>query len=399
MNAIKLIVTCTFGLEAVVKRELNDLGFHDLVVADGKIEFDAALADIARLNVNLRAADRVLFKVAEFPATDFGQLFDRTKALSWESWIIPEAMITVTGKSVRSILASVRSAQSLVKKAILDHLSAALSVEVFPESGPEFSIQVAILKDVVQLTLDTTGPGLHRRGYRQHAGEAPLRENIAAALVMLTFWEKDRLLVDPMCGAGTILIEAAMIARRMAPGRKRSFAAEAWPFVPADLWGTARSAAEAAVLPAGGLKIQGYDIDPGAVKDAKVNAEAAGVGGDIVFEQKDIKDLWIDKQFGIVISNPPYGDRLASLKELTPLYVNIHKMFKSKTGWSLYILTGDVRFPDFFKRGKPDRVRKLFNGNIEVNYYQYHGERPPRKADRAPSAAAPAEGGSEEVSA
>jgi putative N6-adenine-specific DNA methylase len=217
---------------------------------------------------------------------------------------------------------------------------------------------------------------LHKRGYREDKGDVPLRENIAAALVLLSFWSKDRLLVDPMCGSGTILIEAARIARHIAPGLDRYFTSEQWSTISKSAWAEVRQAARAAVVPAGGMQIQGFDIEPDRIKDAKANARRAGVGADITFEVKDIKELWIDKQYGIVITNPPWGVKLGGLKELTPLYLIIHQIFKNKTGWSLYVLTADDRFPDFFKRAKPDRVRKLYNGTIQVNYYQYHGERP-----------------------
>lgn len=375
MPDINLIATSTFGLEAVVKRELQDLGFRELTVADGKIEFKASLADIPRLNLNLRAADRVLVKVGEFPAADFGQLFDRTKELPWEDWIPRDAKITVVGKCVRSILASVRSSQSIAHKAVIERLKSKYQIEWLPETGPEFTIQVAILKDVAQLTLDTSGQGLHKRGYRMQHGDVPLRENLAAALVLLSDWKEGRLLIDPMCGSGTILIEAAMTARRIAPGLLRTFASEKWPAIDKAHWDEARRAAREAILPEGGLNICGYDIDPERVEDSRANAKKAGVGKDIIFEQKDIKDLWVNQPRGTVICNPPYGIKLGSLKELTPIYVTIHHMFKNKKGWSLYILTGDDRFPDFFKRSRPDKVRKLFNGTIEVNYYQYYGEK------------------------
>ena len=380
MPNVNLIVTSTFGLEAVVKRELQDLGFKDFKVADGKIEFEASFADIPRLNIHLRTADRVLVKVGEFPAADFGQLFDRTKELPWEDWVPRDAKLTVIGKCVRSTLMSVRSSQSIAHKAIIERLKSTYQIEWLPETGAEFTVQVAILKDVAQLTLDTSGPGLHKRGYRMQHGDVPLRENLAAALVLLSFWNKDRLLVDPMCGSGTILIEAAMIARRIPPGLKREFASEKWPAIDKKHWDEARRVAREAILPEGGLKINGYDIDPERIKDSQANARKAGVGADIVFEQKDINDLWINQAHGIIMCNPPYGIKLGSLKELTPLYVTIHHMFKNKPGWSLYILTGDDRFPDFFKRARPDKVRKLFNGTIEVNYYQYYGERPREEA-------------------
>ena len=278
MDKINLIATSTFGLEAVVKRELQDLGFKELTVADGKIEFQATFADIPRLNLNLRAADRVLVKVGEFPAGDFGQLFDRTKELPWEEWIPQDAKITVIGKCVRSVLASVRSSQSIAHKAVIERLKSKYHIEWLPETGPEFTIQVAILKDVAQLTLDTSGPGLHKRAYRMQHGDVPLRENLAAALVLLSFWNKDRLLVDPMCGSGTILIEAAMIARHIAPGLNRTFASEKWPAIDAKAWDDARKAAREAILPEMELKICGYDIDPERIKDSPGQREEGGRG-------------------------------------------------------------------------------------------------------------------------
>jgi putative N6-adenine-specific DNA methylase len=379
MSKIKLIVTSTFGLEAIVKREVQDMGFDGFTVSDGKIEFEATVQDIPRLNLWLRTADRVLLKLGEFPAKDFGQLFDQTKALPWEDWITQDAKITVIGKSVRSQLVSVRSCQSIVKKAIIDRLKDRLNADHLPETGPEFTIQVAILKDIAQLTLDTSGLGLHKRGYRASAGEVPMRENLAAALVLLSFWDKDRQLIDPMCGSGTILIEAAMIGRNIAPGLKRTFAAELWPAIDRKVWEDARLAARRAILPEGQLKIFGYDFDPERIMDCRVNAKKAGVGKDIVFEKKDIRDLHPDGQYGIVITNPPYGVKLGDPHEMGPIYYALDKALRDNKGWSLYILTADKRFPEYFKRAQPDRVRKLFNGTIEVNYYQYYGERPPKE--------------------
>lgn len=371
MNKIRLIVTSTFGLEALVKRELSNLGFHDTVGADGRVEFDATLADIPKLNINLRTADRVLLKIGEFKAIDFGELFDGTKALPWEDWIPKDGKINVSGKCVKSTLMSVRASQSIVKKAIVDRLKDKLHTELLPESGIEFGIQVAMLKDVALLTLDTSGAGLHKRGYRTGTGEAPMRENLAAALVMLSSWKKDKLLIDPMCGSGTILIEAAMIARNIAPGLNRKFASEYWTNIDKKYWVDARVAAEKVIKRSEKLNIFGYDIDPERIKDSLANAKNAGVGKDIVFEEKNIKDLRIDKPSGVVISNPPYGEKMGTLKELTKLYVLIHNMFRKKLGWAIFIITADKRFPDFFRRSKPDRVRKLFNGGLEVNYYQY----------------------------
>ncbi|MEI6437269.1 MAG: class I SAM-dependent RNA methyltransferase [Candidatus Omnitrophota bacterium] len=380
---ITLIVTCAFGLEAVVKRELEALGITDYATADGRIEFAATFDDIPRLNISLRTSDRVLLKIAKFPAADFDQLFDGASAVLWEEWIPKDAMITVTGKCVRSTLMSVRACQSIVKRAIVNRLQEKFYQDrgdtAIPETGPEFIVEIAITNNVATLTLDATGQGLHKRGYRMDKGEAPIRETMAAALVLLSFWDKDRILIDPMCGAGTILIEAAMIGRNIAPGLNRSFAAEAWAQIDKKAWDDARQAARAAILPEGDLLIFGSDIDPQRIKDSKANALRAGVSKDITFEQKDIKDLWIDKQYGVMIANPPYGMHIGSPKELTGIYIALNKMLKNKTGWSLYFLTPDQRFPDYFKRAKPDKVRKLFNATIETNYYQYFGERPPKK--------------------
>jgi putative N6-adenine-specific DNA methylase len=378
MEKVTLVAIHTFGLESVVKRELLDLGFSDLTVANGRVEFQADVTQIPLPNLWLRSADRVLLKMGEFYADTFDALFEHTKALPWEQWITRDAKFTVTGKSVKSTLASVRACQSIVKKAVVDKLSEKYGTEVFPESGPEYTIQVSLLKDTATLTIDTSGQGLNRRGYRKLAGQASLKETMAAALVLLSFYDKDRLLIDPMCGSGTILIEAALIARNIAPNLNADFAAMGWPQVPQRAWDLARHDARQAIDRTGELLLFGSDIDPEMVQASKANARAAGVGDDILFEHKDIHDLWIDQQYGIVISNPPYGVKLGEYREINQIYLTLNKMFRNKSGWSVYILTGDKKFPDYFKRAEPDKVRKLFNANIEVNYYQYFGERPDR---------------------
>ena len=273
-------------------------------------------------------------------------------------------------------MGSISACQSIVKKAVVERLKTAYHQEWFEETGAEFTIQVALLKDVATLTIDTSGPGLNRRGYRTQTGSAALKETLASALVQLSFWEKDRLLIDPMCGSGTILIEAAMLGKNIAPGLNRAFASEEWPGIPSKAWRVARLKAYESVDKNSDLQLFGYDIDPGSVDAARVNARKAGVGNDILFEQKDVHDLWIDKQYGILISNPPYGIKVGEFKQMNDIYISLNKTFKKKTGWSVYILTADKVFPSYFKRAQPDRVRKLFNGQIEVNYYQYYGERP-----------------------
>lgn len=383
MDNVTLIATATFGLEAVVKRELQALGFGDLRTTTGRVEFDATTADIPQLNLWLRAADRVLLKTAAFPATTFDDLYEQTRAVPWERWLTADAQFPVNAKSHKSQLASVRTCQSIVKKAIVDRLYSAYDTDTLPETGPRFTVEVALLKDTAVLTIDTSGPGLHKRGYRAEAGDAPLKETLAAGLVQLSFWNKDRLLIDPLCGSGTILIEAALLARNIAPGLNRTFASEAWPFIPQYAWYKARKDAETAVDHSGDLQLFGYDIDPDIITVARSNAIKAGVGDDIVFEQKAVEDLWIDQQYGIMITNAPYGMRIADYRAINQIYIALHKMLRKKNGWSLYFLTADAQFPNYFKRARPDRVRKLYNGSIRVNYYQYYGEKPPQDGESA----------------
>ncbi len=379
MDKITLIATTTFGLEAVVKRELLALGFQELNVSEGRIEFDATPADIPTANLWLRSADRVLVKIGEFEAKDFDTLFEGAKALPWDAWIHENGAFPVSGVSVKSQLESVPACQSIVKKAIVEKLSQEYGTNWLPEDGAQFPVKVSIHKDMALLTIDTSGSGLTRRGYRIHAGMAPLKETLAAALVQLSFWNKERLLIDPMCGSGTILIEAAMLGRNIAPGLKRTFASEDWDRVPFTAWNQARDHARSAIKSDVELQLFGYDVDEEMVAASKANAKAAGVAKDIRFEKKDIRDLWIDQEYGVLISNFPYGIKLGDFRELNNIYISFNKTFRKKKGWSIYVLTADKKFPDYFKRDKPSRVRKLFNGSIQVQYYQYFGERPPRE--------------------
>ena len=379
MNTITLIATSTFGLEKMVKNEVEALGFQQVKVSEGRIEFEATIEDIPRCNLWLRCADRVLLKMGEFKALSFEELFEGTKALPWENWITEDGEFTVNGKAIKSTLGSIRACQSIVKKAVVERLKEKYHTEWFKETGAKFTIQISMLRDIALLTIDTSGAGLHKRAYRDQAVEAPLKETLAAGLVLLSFWDEDRILIDPMCGSGTILIEAAMIARNIAPGLQREFASERWPAIDANTWQKARFAAREAQKTEGRLQIFGYDIDERSIHACKINAQNAGVAEDIVFEQKSVKDLWIDKQYGIVISNPPYGIRIAEFREMNEIYISLNKTFRKKRGWSVYILTADEMFPNYFKRSLPDRVRKLYNGRIKVNYYQYYGERPPKK--------------------
>lgn len=376
MDQITLVATTQFGLEPLLQHELAALGFTQPLVSNGRVTFEAAPADIPRLAIWLRSADRLMLQMAEFRAHNFDQLFEESKAVPWERLITQDGRFTVNAKSMKSELRSVRSCQSIVKKAVVERLKEGYQTEWFEETGPEFTIHATLLRNVATLLVDIAGGSLHKRGYREYAGEAPLKETLAVAMVKLSGWRPDLPLLDPMCGSGTILIEAAMMARNIAPGIKREFAAEAWPLIPAAAWTQARESAQAAILPSGGLIISGYDMDEQVIRIARMNADLAGVGDDIQFEHKPLKDLWIDRQYGVMISNPPYGMRLAELQEVNRIYINLHKMFRKKWGWSVCLLTADEKFPDFFKRARADAVQKLYNGQITVYFYQFRGQMP-----------------------
>ncbi len=376
MEKITLIATTSFGLETLVKRELIALGYSGFEISPGRVAFRATAADIPRVNLWLRCAGRILVKMGEFDALTFDELFESTRSLGWERWITEDGRFTVNGRAVKSTLGSVRACQSIVKKAVVERLKNIYHRTWFDETGPDYTVQVSLEKDRAVLTIDTSGSGLNKRGYRSQTGEASLRETLAAAIVQLSFWNAGRLLIDPMCGSGTILIEAALIGRNIAPGLRRSFAAEAWPAIDRQFWKSERGFAEEAVKETPALNIYGYDLQPANIEACKINAKNAGVEADIQFQQQDLHDLWIDRQYGILISNPPYGIKLGDYREINKLYITLNKIFKKKVGWSLYILTADKKFPDYFKRARPDRVRKLFNGVLEVNLYQYYGEKP-----------------------
>jgi putative N6-adenine-specific DNA methylase len=375
MDHLTLIATSKFGLESLVRDELIALGFDQLRVSNGRVEFEASPEDIPRANLWLRCADRVLLKMGQFRAVTFDDLYEQCRALPWESLITKDGKFAVSGKTVKSTLRSVRSCQSIVKKAVVDRLAASYGITWFAETGPDFAIQVSLLRDIATLTIDTSGIGLHKRGYRPEAVEAPLKETLAAALVKLTDWDQGQILIDPMCGSGTIPIEAAMLARNIAPGLNRSFASESWPAVIGSAWLDARAEAMEAREARRKLQIFGYDISKKAIEISMANAKLAGVAGDIVFVEKEIRDMWIDRQYGVVITNPPYGKRISEFREINQIYHALNQIFRKKRGWSIYVLTADQKFPRYFKRSGPDRVRKLYNGTIEVNYYQYVGEK------------------------
>lgn len=378
-DSLQLLATTAFGLEAVVSRELQALGYDGIAIEDGRVRFTGQPEDVARANLWLRSADRVYVVLGEFDATDFGVLFDQTHDLPWEDWLPVTAKFPVNGRSVKSQLHSVPDCQRLVKKAVVERLRKFCRVEWFEETGPEFPIDVHLLRDRCSILLDTSGAGLHKRGYRTLTGEAPLKETLAAALVQLSYWNRDRLLVDPCCGTGTILIEAALIGRDIAPGLRRSFVAEQWPRIPKRLWDEAREAAQARIRPALPERLTGFDIAGSPLELARAAAKAAGVFDDLHFQQRPLSEFRTSHDYGCLITNPPYGVRLGESTDVADLYRTLARVCRPLDTWSLYVLTAFPEFERTFGR-KSDRRRKLFNGRIECTYYQYQGPRPPRKS-------------------
>ncbi len=375
--SIDLIASTTFGLESVVKRECQNLGFQNIKTSDGRVEFQGEAVDIVKANLWLRCAGRVWVKMGTFSAVTFTELFDQTKALPWADWIPEDGKFTVVGKSVKSTLFSVPDCQAIVKKAVVEKLKETYNTDWFDETGASYTIQVGILKDVVTLAIDTTGSGLHMRGYRANAKDAPLKESLASAMVQLSYFRKDRILLDPFCGSGTIPIEAAMLARNIAPGLQRKFACEEWSRIDKEIWKSERKKAYEAidydVMP----QLFGSDIDESAIALAKENAEKAGVDDCITFTVKSSTEIELPGEYGILITNPPYGERLGELKEVEDLYRNLGGLMKQNPTWSTYLITSMEYFETLFAK-KATKKRKLFNGRIKTDYYQFEGPRPPR---------------------
>jgi len=369
-----LIATATFGLEKVVADELRELGYDDLTIENGKVTFQGSEMDIVTCNMWLRTADRVLIKMAEFKAESFEELFQGTLKVEWGD-IIPETgFMHVVGKSVKSKLFSVPDCQSITKKAVVESMKRKYNKEVFPENGATYKIEVAILKDIVTLTLDTTGPGLHKRGYREFAGEAPLKETLAAALVLLSKWEPSRILADPFCGSGTIAIEAAMIGKNIAPGINRSFVSEGWDIIPKKLWEDMRKYARNSINDKE-FRILASDINGRVLQTARDNAEKAGVADYIAFQRMDMKEFRNKKRYGFIITNPPYGERMGNAKEIENLYKDMGEVFQQLKDWSYFVITSYEDFEKCFGE-KSDKNRKLYNGRIKCYYYQYFGAEP-----------------------
>jgi len=375
--SIDLIASTTFGLESVVKRECQNLGFENIKTSDGKVEFTGDETSIAKANIWLRCAGRVWIKMGSFTAVTFTQLFDQTKALPWGDWIPVDGKFTVVGKSVKSTLFSVSDCQAIVKKAVVDKLKEKYEVDWFDETGASYTIQVGILKDVVTLAIDTSGSGLHMRGYRANAMDAPLKETLASAMIQLSFWRKDRILLDPFCGSGTIPIEAAMLARNIAPGLQRTFVSEEWARIGEDVWKKTRQDAYRAIDYDVTPNIYGSDIDAATIALAKENAEKAGVDDCITFEVKPSSEITLPGKYGVIITNPPYGERIGELKEVENMYRDLGATMKEDYTWSTYLITSMEYFETLFGK-KADRKRKLFNGRIKTDYYQFEGPRPPK---------------------
>lgn len=380
MKTFELVVPCHFGLEAVTKREIYDLGYEITRVEDGRVTFEGDEEAVCRANVFLRSAERVLLQVGRFHATTFDELFEGIKALPWENYIPKDGRFWVTkASSIKSKLFSPSDIQSIAKKAMVERLKQSYHLDWFPEDGASYPVRIFLLKDEVMVTIDTSGESLHKRGYRLMTSKAPLTETLAAALIMLTPWKRDRILVDPFCGSGTFPIEAAMMAANIAPGMNRSFTAQKWTnLIPAELWKETVQEAEEMIDKDVQVDIQGYDIDPEVVKAARENAKRAGVDHMIHFQQREVANLRHPKKYGFVITNPPYGERLEEKEDLPKLYEQIGKAFEGLDSWSLYMITSYEDTERYIGR-KADKNRKIYNGMIKTYFYQFMGPKPPKR--------------------
>ncbi len=371
---VKLLITTSFGLEALVKRQLQDMGYDDFKVSDGMIELRANLSDIAKLNINLREADRVYLEIGSFESKDFDQLFEGIKAINWPDFLSKDANFIVNARSYKSKLYSLRTIQSISEKAIIESMQKKYKVNYFTKSAEKVVVEIMLNKDTTKVTVDTSGEGLHKRGYREDSVKAPLRENLAAALVDLSFYNPDRFLFDGFCGSGTILIEAARKARNIAPGIDRYFDYQEFIFIDDNYHKMAKKEAMEAIDYDKKLNILGSDVSGKAISLAKNNAMNAGVEEDISFITRDISSVTLKDDYGILITNPPYGQRLSDF-DTNKIYEKINHIFKSKETWSLYFITSDESFDRRFRK-KLSKKRKLYNGGQKVDFYQYYGKKP-----------------------
>ena len=379
MEKFEYVSPCHFGMEVVLKRELTDLGIEITKVNDGRITYTGPVDVIARANIFLRTTERVLLQVGNFEATTFDELFEKTKSLEWEKFIPKNGKFWVAkATSVKSKLFSPSDIQSIIKKAIVERLKKVYKTEWFKEDGESYPIRVSLIKNEVSIGLDTSGESLHKRGYRKLSGKAPLTETLAAAMIMLSPWKADRILVDPFCGSGTIPIEAAMIGANIAPGMNREFVADKWDnFIPKKVWYNAFDEAFDSVKNDVEMNIQGYDIDREMVRIARENAKLAGVDEHIHFQQKPMRELSSSKKYGFIITNPPYGERLEDKKAMEPLYKEMGQTFNALDSWSYYIISGFEETERFFGK-KADKNRKIYNGMMKTYIYQYMGPKPPK---------------------
>ena len=375
MKNLRLYATAAFGTESVVTREIKHLGYKDTFTDNGKIFFDGDFEALCRTNLWLRSAERIYVLMGEFTATTFNDLFESVLAIPWEEWLPKDAEFPVTGKCVKSTLMSISDCQSIIKKAVVERLKKAYKLETFPETGPRFHINFSITKDSVIVALDSTGDGLHKRGYRSLAYSAAIKETLAAVMLRISRWSPGKNLIDPFCGSGTIPIEAALMAMNKAPGLDREFDCQEWPIVPKKIWYSALEEARSLIKPVTEKLIQGYDINPEAVSMANYHARQAGVSEAVHFQVRDVKDISSKAKYGFIITNPPYGQRLGEKKESALLYQTMGESFKRLPTWSYYIMNSDPEFEKAFGR-KADKNRKLYNGGLLSYYYQYFGPKP-----------------------
>lgn len=375
---VNLTATTTFGLEGIVKEEVKNLGFKINHVENGQVCFQSDFAGLVKANLWLRCAERILIKVDEFYAVEFDQLYENTRKIPWEDWLPHNAEFPVIGKSVQSVLHSVPACQSIIKKAVVDKLKEKYKKNWFDENGPKYRIVFSIHKDRVILSIDSSGEGLHKRGYRDLSIAAPLQETLAAAMISLSRWDPDRILIDPFCGSGTILIETALICRNIAPGINRKFVSEQWPQIPEKTWENERNEAYSKIR--NDLKprlLMGMDRDNNLVKIARHHAERAGVSDLIHLQKNDFIDFQSSREYAYIITNPPYGERLSEKKEVEELYKLMGKKLLPLESWSFYIISSHKDFESLFGK-KASKRRKLYNGGIECQFYQYYGPWPPR---------------------
>lgn len=383
MSRYEFIAPCHFGLEAVLKREIQDLGYEIVEVEDGRVTFAGDEDAFARGNIFLRTTERLLLKIARFKAETFEELFEKTKAIPWENYIPKDGKFWVAkATSIKSKLFSPSDIQSIMKKAIVERLKGVYKINWFEESGNSYPIRITFMKDEITIGIDTSGESLHRRGYRKLASKAPITETLAAALIMLTPWNKDRILVDPFCGSGTIPIEAAMIGANIAPGMNRSFSSEEWTsIIPKKIWYSAIEEANDLILNDIEMDIQGYDMDGDIIKAARENAKLAGVDHLIHFQQRAVSNLSHNKKYGFIITNPPYGERLEEKEALPELYKEIGRTFNALDSWSYYIITSYEEAQKYIGR-EANKNRKIYNGMLKTYYLQYLGPKPPKKPQK-----------------